>query len=191
MRAREAGLDGLAITDHDTLAGAAKAAKAARRHGVLVIPGLEVETSGGHLLLLCPSEPVRSGMSLPEALDAARDVGALVVLAHPYALIAPRRWRPADLRRLDAIEVVNARELLFGYSCRMAKKLALAYGKPMTGGSDAHVPEAIGSAYTLVDAGSELDEVLEAIRKGRTRPLGRRIGIKCLLKKWAYCAFSL
>lgn len=190
IRAKAAGLDGLAITDHDTLAGALRAAELGKRHGVLVIPGMEIETRGGHLLLLAPSEPLRSGMSLAEALDMARDVGATVVLAHPYALTAPRRWRPSDLLRLDAVEVVNAREVLFGFSCKMARKLALAYGKPMTGGSDAHVPEAIGSAYTLIDASSDLDEVLRAIRKGRTKPVGRRASLRHLIKKWAYCALT-
>jgi len=189
--ARRAGLDGLAITDHDTLVGAERTARLAGKRGLLVVPGMEVETRGGHLLLLCPSEPVRSGTSLAEAIDMARDVGALVVLAHPYSLLAPKGWRAAELRRLDAVEVINARELLFGFSCRMARKLALALGKPMTGGSDAHVPEAIGSAYTLVKADGDVDDVLEAIRKGRIRPFGRRTSFKNLLKKWAYCALPL
>ena len=188
--ARKAGLHGLAITDHDTLAGGLRAAKLARHYGLLVLPGMELETRGGHVLALCPSEPVEAGSDLAEAVEAVRDAGGLAILAHPYDLTAPRRWDARSLAKLDAIEVMNAHSLPFRLSCWLAEKLARALGKPMTGGSDAHVPEAIGAAYTLVDAEGDVDDVLEAIRKGRTRPCGRSSGLRCLLKKWAYAGFS-
>jgi len=187
--ARKAGLHGLAITDHDTLAGGLRAAKLARRYGLLVLPGMELETRGGHVLALCPSEPVKASPDLAEAVEAVRDAGGLAILAHPYDLTAPRRWDARSLARLDAIEVMNAHSLPFRLSCWLAEKLARALGKPMTGGSDAHVPEAIGAAYTLVDADADVDDVFEAIRRGRTKPYGRSSGLRCLLKKWAYAGF--
>ncbi|HDI01694.1 MAG TPA: PHP domain-containing protein [Candidatus Bathyarchaeota archaeon] len=184
--ARRAGLDGLAITDHNTLAGARKAERLASRYGLLVLPGMEIETRGGHILVLCPTEPIRPSDSLGEVIDAAIDADAITVLAHPYSLLAPRKWSPSELKRVDAIEVVNAKDLLFEFSCRMARRLALSLRKPMTGGSDAHVPEAIGAAYTLVEAESEINDAIRAIRKGRTKPLGSRVGLRCLIKKWAH-----
>ncbi|GGI48551.1 putative metal-dependent phosphoesterase TrpH [Agromyces flavus] len=39
-----AGLEGLAITDHDSTAGWAEASAAAHRHGVVLIPGMELST---------------------------------------------------------------------------------------------------------------------------------------------------
>ena len=188
--ARKAGLHGLAITDHDTLAGGLRAARLAERYGLLVLPGMELETRGGHVLALCPSEPVRASESLAEVVEAVKEAGGLAVLAHPYDLTAPKRWDARSLARLDAIEVVNAHNLPFRLSCWLAEKMARALGKPMTGGSDAHVPEAIGAACTLVDADADVDDVLEAIRRGRTKPYGRSSGLRCLLKKWAYAGFS-
>lgn len=45
--AREAGLRGLAITDHDTVAGVAEAVEEGRRLGVDVVPGVEISTVSG------------------------------------------------------------------------------------------------------------------------------------------------
>lgn len=40
--ARDAGLTGLALTDHDTIAGLAEAAAAAREHNLTFLPGIEI-----------------------------------------------------------------------------------------------------------------------------------------------------
>jgi predicted metal-dependent phosphoesterase TrpH len=48
MAAREAGVDVLGITDHDTVAGWAEAEAAAREHGVVLVRGIEISTSWHH-----------------------------------------------------------------------------------------------------------------------------------------------
>lgn len=53
-RAAEAGLDVVALTDHDSTAGWAEASAAARAHGIVLVPGMEVSCRAGgvsvHLL---------------------------------------------------------------------------------------------------------------------------------------------
>jgi len=183
--AKKAGLHGLAITDHDTLKGALKAHEIGRREGVLILPGMELESRGGHVLALCPLEPVRPGNSLAETVETVREAGGLAILAHPYHLLAPRAWDLEGLRALDAVEVLNASDPLAALSTRLAIRLARALGKPETGGSDAHFPEAIGAAYTVVEADPDPDEVLSAIEKGLTTPSRRALNPMVILKKWA------
>ncbi len=56
-RAGEAGLDIVAITDHNSAENAGPALRLARERGILVIPGMEVTTSEEvHILALFPSE---------------------------------------------------------------------------------------------------------------------------------------
>lgn len=43
--ALEAGLSGIAITDHDTLAGIPEAVEAGKRAGILVVPGVEISSA--------------------------------------------------------------------------------------------------------------------------------------------------
>ena len=72
--AAEAGLDVVALTDHDTTAGWAEAAAAAREHGVALVPGTEVscQTDDGisvHLLSYL-QDPQDAGLS--EVMARAR-----------------------------------------------------------------------------------------------------------------------
>ncbi|MEM3575231.1 MAG: PHP domain-containing protein, partial [Candidatus Bathyarchaeia archaeon] len=76
----EAGMDGAAITDHGSLEGFKRAEE---REGVLLIPGLEVETEAGELLALFVEEPV-DARDPWEAADLIRAQGGLVVLPHPF-----------------------------------------------------------------------------------------------------------
>lgn len=50
-RARTAGVDVLALTDHDTLAGVAEAQAAAQTAGLTLIPGVEISVSWRHMTL--------------------------------------------------------------------------------------------------------------------------------------------
>ena len=51
LRAREAGLDGVCVTDHDRFLDADEARRVSEAHGLLVLPGSEVTTDEGHLLV--------------------------------------------------------------------------------------------------------------------------------------------
>jgi predicted metal-dependent phosphoesterase TrpH len=85
--------------------------------------------------------------------------------------------------RFDAVEVINASSFPFNYSVKNAQKIASRLGIPRVAGSDAHYPPEIGYAYTLVDASSNVDEVVRSIHKGSCQPFGRAIPIKVKLKK--------
>jgi predicted metal-dependent phosphoesterase TrpH len=72
--AAEAGLDVVALTDHDSVAGWDEAADAARRHGVVLVPGVEISCLADgisvHLLAYLP-EPDHPG--LRAEFDRTRD----------------------------------------------------------------------------------------------------------------------
>ena len=65
-RAREIGLNVIAITDHDEIAGALEAVKLASHYGVEVIPASEITTAEGDLLALFIHEKIQPGLSLIE-----------------------------------------------------------------------------------------------------------------------------
>jgi len=56
-------LDIIAITDHNTLAGALLAMSLADKFRVAVVPGMEISTTEGDMLALFITEPVAAGMS--------------------------------------------------------------------------------------------------------------------------------
>ena len=62
-RAEFIGLDAIAITDHDTIAGARAALKISTN--VIVIPGIEISTKQGHLIALGTSDGISERNGCP------------------------------------------------------------------------------------------------------------------------------
>jgi len=147
----------IAITDHDTLDGALRAAdRAAKTGGIEVVIGEEVSSRNGHILGLFLERRVRPGMSAAATLHAIHDQGGLAIAPHPFWRTVPRAsnggvvhgvgWLAAELE-FDAIEVENATPGFYVFN-RMARRLNLGLGAAETGSSDAHILDAIGRAYT-------------------------------------------
>jgi predicted metal-dependent phosphoesterase TrpH len=185
-RCAEQGLDGYAITDHDTLDGVEEALKSRSR--LVVVPGLEVSALGAHILCLEPTEVVPPNLSMKETVERIHGQGATAILAHPYGL--PRSWvsiNQASLCGFDAVEVANSAQFPYatitGYNRKLAEELDL----PVTGGSDSHIPRTIGRAYTVVEsASSEVEDVIDAIKRGRTEAIGSGTSLTERLEKaWA------
>lgn len=136
--ARMKGLDGLAITDHFTLDGYFEAKTF--ETDVFVLPGYEVPTDAGHMLVLGLEElPPRSGFMRYEKLtEWARDEGGFTVLAHPAVGRARLdRWVRC---KPDAVEVLNASYPFSWFFVKKGMKVASKLAVPMVGGSDAHYP---------------------------------------------------
>jgi len=174
-RLKEEGLDGYAVADHDTLTGISEALK--NNEDLTVVPAVEVTARGAHILALQPTEPIPMGRTIAETVDIIHGQGATAVLAHPYGL--PRTWvsiNGVKEARLDAIEVANSAQIPYNYIRSLNEDLADRLGLPRTGGSDSHIPETIGRAYTIVETSSQdPDDVVKSIRGGLTTVHG--IGI--------------
>ncbi len=175
LEANKKGLDFLAVTDHNTFRGAVLAQRAVKLRGLekpVVIPGNEVRTTKGDVLVLCEKPLSKIKKDPWDLRDLADENNCVMIAAHPYSIIEPA---VGDFIReapelFDAIEVWNATNLPFLNS--KAARVARELGKPGTAGSDAHVKEEIGSAYTLVYTDeSSVESFLEAVRKGDIRPV--------------------
>ncbi len=176
-RAEEAGLDAIAITDHDSVDGAKKALLC--KSSVLVIPGIEISTRQGHLLALGVTEVIPPGLDVGETIDIARKLGAVLILPHPFHM-----WRHGVARKkrgglllVDAIEAFNSRYIVGsanGKAARFAKRL----GKPCVGGSDAHNAKFVGFGRTFVEAEPTVPAILQAIREGKVSCGGKRTPLR-------------
>jgi hypothetical protein len=171
---------GLAITDHNEIRGAVHLFE---RERVPAIPGVEVGTEEGVDLLVyfrsadlledfyrAAVEPhlrtrfmVRSWIRALNCLDAAKEMGGYVSLAHPFALGRKsldyqhgRRGRPfveTVMQGVHAIELYNGG--VHRRANRKAGDYAATAGKRLTVGSDAHRLRAIGTCGTYLDAAKD------------------------------------
>ena len=83
-RAREVGLDVVAITDHDSAAGGLEARELADRYGVRVIVGEEVKSSEGEVIGLFLERTIPGGMTFAETIAAIREQGGIIYVPHPF-----------------------------------------------------------------------------------------------------------
>ncbi len=167
------GLDGFALTDHNTVAGHAELADIGARFPRLrVLPGVEVSTVEGHLLAYgvrdCP--PVHR--PVVETIDWIRARGGEPVLAHPFRWMHGVGRRVATTAGVAAIEAVNGHNSARANARARAVVLARSIGS--TGGSDAHTLREVGRVATRFPPGcSSEDGFLVALRNGTTTPEGR------------------
>lgn len=174
--ARRAGLDGIAITDHNALGGAGAAVEAAAGHeGFLVVPAIEVSSSDGHILGYGVRANIARDLTPAETLERIEAAGGIAVAAHPYRFWSGLGEAATTGARFTAYEVLNARTLRRGNARAMALADRRHVGR--VGGSDAHFLDEVGRAVTVIDGGpGRVDDVLQAIAQHRTTVEGRSRG---------------
>ena len=155
-----------AITDHNTVRGYQKVSELAKAYpDILIIPGVEISSFGGDLILLGITEIPPQPWTVENVIDFAHERGGLVVAAHPYRVYG--LGDSAKNYEIDAVEVLNggcSRQLNM-----LAERLARAMALPGVAGSDAHRAEELWAVYTEIQASTDLDEILRAIKRGFVR----------------------
>jgi predicted metal-dependent phosphoesterase TrpH len=174
-RLADVGLNGFALTDHNTLDGHAELARLHDRFPQFVfVPGVEVSTLEGHLLVYGVSIPPPSRMPVADTIEWVRDRGGVGVLAHPFRLAHGVGRAVAERVCVTGVETVNGHNS--PGANRRAAEVAARRHLGATGGSDAHRTSDLGRAYTEFPEGTtRVEEVLEAIRKGTTSAGGRSL----------------
>ena len=173
------GLDGVAVTDHDVVTGALELVERATK--LVVIPGVEVTTSRGHVVALNTTGPIPTKLRPSETIERIHEAGGIAVAAHP-TVFHKGMGKQAN-SSFDAMEVINAAAFPFFLSTHLSRKLAARFNLPQTAGSDAHHASEIGSAYTVIDSKRDVDSIVHAIAKGKTVPCGNPIQWKQRLKR--------
>ncbi len=180
--AKAAGLDGVCLTEHDFFWDPAEVAALSKRHDFLVIPGIEVNTEDGHIVVFGLDRFVYGMHRLHELARMAEAAGAVMIAAHPY-----RRQLPFELRHegdwthaleravanpacshVTAIETQNGRgsDRENAFSAEVAARLSL----PTVAASDAHERKDIGRCATEFERKiTGLEDLIAELKAGRFR----------------------
>ncbi len=183
LSARAAGLDGIALTDHNTSSGVAEAVYYGEKYGVLVIPGIEWTTFYGHMTVLGGHSRIDwksvNPTTVADKIKEAHRAGDVCILAHPYRVGYPvctggmNEFPQEIFALIDGYEAVsedvdtptNRRQTEeYLQLIKQGYRIAAVYGR------DWHRPSNIEYAVTelAIEGALNVENALEAIRRGRT-----------------------
>ncbi len=169
--AKERGLQGVAVTDHNTIRGGLETLKINNDPRFLVIVGSEIETDDKEDIIgLFLTKEIQSTRT-KEVIKEIKEQGGIVLWAHPYR--EGKNLLPSNLiKSVDVIEGFNAKT--YESQNLSAQQLAERYHKPVVGASDAHSASEIGNAATMVNC-SNIEAIKDSIIKGKTQIIGFKL----------------
>jgi hypothetical protein len=167
-KAKKQGLNGIAITDHNTIKGSLEAKRINKDKNFEIIPAAEIKTNKAEILVYYLQEEIKE-RDFFDVVDKIKEQDAIAVIAHPYTILRSRlKLQIKEVRnKIDGLECFNGRTL-FNFENTVAEKYAEKFNLAKTGGSDSHNLFEIGSAYTMFD-----NSLKQAIKKRTTIVKGK------------------
>jgi predicted metal-dependent phosphoesterase TrpH len=160
----------VAITDHNTTEGYHKVQELASAYkDILIIPAVEISATEGDIIILGAAELPPEPWTVKNVITFAKEKQALTIVAHPY-----RAYGMGDSAKnydFDAVEVLNGASV--PKVNKLAENLAKQMGLPGVAGSDAHQADELWSVYNEIRASLDIDEILQAIKKGSVKTVSR------------------
>jgi predicted metal-dependent phosphoesterase TrpH len=153
----------VAITDHNTVEGYHRVRQLASTYpDILILPGVEIATPEGDLIVLGTAELPPKPWDVKEVISFAKSNDYVTIVAHPYREYG--LGSSAKNYAVDAIETLNGSTPW--QANKLAENLAKEMGLPGVAGTDAHNIDELWRVYTEIQASLDIEEILEAVRKG-------------------------
>ncbi len=169
-QALEIGLDGVCITDHDSLIIKERARDYSRKAGFPIFVGAEVFTYEGDVLVFGLDKLPGQRVHADYLLDLVQESGGIAVSAHPFRTNNRGMGNVARRHCLHGIEVFNGSTDMINNlkAVTMAEDMRL----PLLGASDAHRVEALGKYSTwFPDGMSNEKDLIKAVKQGNVYPV--------------------
>lgn len=179
-RSKQAGLDGICLSEHDYLWDPEEVAKLARRHDYLVLPAIEINTDDGHMLVYGINKYVYGMHRSHELAHHVDDAHGAMVAAHPYRRQMPwymdseRDYQEALARASQnpaykycvALEKFNGRGTI--KENKFSADLCAYMEMPGTAGTDSHSRSDIGRCATNFERDiHNIEDLIEELKAGR------------------------
>lgn len=152
--AHERGLDGIVVSDHNTIAGGLECRAKNKYPGLEVIVASEIKTNLGEITGVNLKEEITE-RNFSDVVAQIKKQGGLVLLVHPYL---EHKLDEVNFDAIDLIEGFNSR--VPNEDNRKAQELARKHNKPIIAGSDAHMYGEIATGKTEY---SSFDDLLKPL----------------------------
>ena len=177
LKAKEIGLDGFCLTEHQVLWDLEEVRKLAADHGIKIFRGNEITTAQGDILVFGLEKDIQGVVTARALWKEVEEAEAFCIAAHPF-----RGFKTFGVGQLEmnldqaaakkvfkyvhAIEVRNGK--VSDNDNALAGQVAEKLGKPGTGGSDAHLIQDLGVHVTIFEKDIEDEaQLLVELHAGR------------------------
>lgn len=166
--ARNRGLDGICITDHDSIGLREQAEQYSRVTGFPIFVGVEYYSLEGDIVAFGIDSLPEQRTDAQTFIDYVKKRGGICFSAHPF------RSNDRGLKEnLDLVQGLDGIEVLNGSTSPEANKKAYEYAKRLglqaVGSSDCHIPEKVGRYATYFP--EQVHTVEELIEVFKTKEL--------------------
>jgi predicted metal-dependent phosphoesterase TrpH len=176
VRAIEAGLHGIALTEHYYYEASESAGILREKYGekILILRGVEFSTIEGHCLIFGVNTD-KMGIKYAPVADVLRFVnkaGGVMIPSHPYRPGTSLGDLVRSVNGIAGLEGCNGANM-YAFNVKAinaAKELHLPY----TGGSDAHEPREVGSCYTEFRKAVTYDNFIDSLKEGKFQGVDSR-----------------
>jgi predicted metal-dependent phosphoesterase TrpH len=159
------GISAVAITDHNTMAGAREMQLAVQ--SLKIICAEEIRTNQGEIIGYFLQKEIPLNLSPKETVARIREQGGLVAVPHPFDRLRSSRLRrpafEAIMGSIDMIEIFNARNMFIDEDPDLLSRVLAAGAVPIAA-SDAHLPIEVGRACMEMEDFSTPQEFLVHLR---------------------------
>lgn len=179
-RAKKKGLNVIAITDHNTIEGAIEAKKIASDFGLEVIIGEEITTKEGDVIALFIKKSILSGKNILETIKEIKEQGGLVIIPHPdtwFLKSVSHETLFKIFNEIDGIELLNSAWTTKNKKEENKVLNKLFFNLAEVSGSDAHLANHVGCAYTVFP-GQKSEDLYRAIKERKTISSGSPLRYK-------------
>ena len=177
----------IGLTCHKRFTYKKEYADYARRHGVTLIPGIEANIEGRHVIVLNCDRGIERVANFQELREYKQKNPQIFILA-PHSFFPRQICLRGKLEK--NIDLFDAIELSWYYLKwinfnKKARLIAQKYNKPFIATSDTHLLEYLNTSYALIDSKSpEIKDILEAIKKGQFKNVTSPISLKDAIRFW-------
>lgn len=174
--AKKKGLQGICITDHDSMGLKEYAARYSEKTGFPIFVGIEYFSLQGDIVAFGIDEYPKERIDAQKFISCVKRQGGICFSAHPFrnnnrGLGEKLR----ELKGLDGIEVLNGSTDI--EANQKAADYANRLGLVTVGASDCHVPEKVGIYATYFPEGVKtLEEFIAVFKQGGCRPAYHKNG---------------
>ncbi|PWJ47024.1 PHP domain-containing protein [Faecalicatena contorta] len=168
--AKARGLQGICITDHDSMGLKEYAAQYSEKSGFPIFVGIEYFSLQGDIVAFGIEEYPKERIDAQEFISYVKKQGGICFSAHPFRNNNRGLGEKlSEMRGLDGVEVLNGSTDM--EANQKAADYANRFGLVTVGASDCHVPEKVGVYATYFpEEVKTLEEFITVFKKGGCMP---------------------